>query len=94
MDKAGYSLEVYKKKKNSPITKMKNIAFLVLSRDVLQDYSSTFSKTTRAVSSAIVQMHANMMHAYVDTLTDLPPAVFNGTIYTQLLTSQPSKYFV
>ncbi len=80
MERAGYSLEAYKKRRNSPITKMKNIAFLVLSRDVLQDYSSTFNKTTRAVSSAAVEMHMNMIHAYVGDLVSLPPAVANGTI--------------
>ncbi|AQQ69846.1 Maltose operon transcriptional repressor [Limihaloglobus sulfuriphilus] len=80
MEKSGYSLEIHRKRNNSRVARVKNIAFLILSRDVLQDYSSSFNKTTRAVSSAIIQSHANMIHAYVDKLDNLPPAVANGTI--------------
>lgn len=85
MEQKGHRLDV-KRKQSGGVFKNKNVAFLVLNPDVLQPYSSVFSKTVDGVESALAELGATLIYAKSYSTQTLPHQVLSGSVDGLILT--------
>ncbi|MFI4910268.1 MAG: LacI family DNA-binding transcriptional regulator [Sedimentisphaeraceae bacterium JB056] len=90
----GIDLSKIKKKaiRNNSYLKHKTVAFLVLSEDIFQVYSSVSMQLVNGIQEALKEQGINMILAHVPDAESLPPAVLDAKVDGLILTGpQPDK---